>query len=118
MLDRQHLAILREIDRLGSLTSAAERLNLLETLAEKVAERLLAEPAAMRVFVRIEKLDVGPYALGVEIVRSRAEVPVRVAHRSGALWVLNSAGLARIGMAVAAKQGARAASRAQARISA
>ncbi len=57
---------------------AAERLNLLETLAEKVAERLLAEPAAMRVFVRIEKLDVGPYALGVEIVRSRAEVPVRV----------------------------------------
>ena len=56
---------------------AAERLNLLETLAEHVAERLLAEPAAMRVFVRIEKLDVGPYALGVEIVRSRAERPVQ-----------------------------------------
>ena len=31
----------------------------------------------MRVFVRIEKLDVGPDALGVEIVRSRAERPVR-----------------------------------------
>lgn len=56
---------------------AAERLNLLETLAERVAERILAEPAAMRVFVRIEKLDVGPYALGVEIVRSRAERPVQ-----------------------------------------
>lgn len=55
----------------------AERLNLLETLAERVAERVLAEPAAMRVFLRIEKLDVGPYALGVEIVRSRAEQPVR-----------------------------------------
>jgi dihydroneopterin aldolase len=55
---------------------AAERLNLLETLAERVAERVLAEPAAMRVFIRIEKLDVGPYALGVEIVRSRAERPV------------------------------------------
>ena len=54
---------------------AAERLNLLETLAERVAERILAEPAAMRVFIRIEKLDVGPYALGVEIVRSRAELP-------------------------------------------
>jgi 7,8-dihydroneopterin aldolase/epimerase/oxygenase len=54
---------------------AAERLNLLETLAERVAERVLAEPAAMRVFIRIEKLDVGPYALGVEIVRSRAERP-------------------------------------------
>ena len=55
---------------------AAERLNLLETLAERVAERVLAEPVAMRVFIRIEKLDVGPYALGVEIVRARAEVPV------------------------------------------
>ena len=48
---------------------AAERLNLLETLAERVAERILAEPQALRVFLRIEKLDVGPYALGVEIVR-------------------------------------------------
>ena len=56
---------------------AAERLNLLETLAERVAERILAEPAAMRAFIRIEKLDIGPYALGVEIVRSRAEVPVQ-----------------------------------------
>jgi 7,8-dihydroneopterin aldolase/epimerase/oxygenase len=56
---------------------SAERLNLLETLAERVAERILAEPAAMRVFVRIEKLDIGPYALGVEIVRSRAERPVQ-----------------------------------------
>ncbi len=55
---------------------AAERLNLLETLAERVAERILAEPAAMRAFLRIEKLDVGPYALGVEIVRARAEHPV------------------------------------------
>lgn len=51
---------------------ASERLNLLETLAERVADRILAEAAAMRVFIRIEKLDVGPYALGVEIARSRA----------------------------------------------
>ena len=57
---------------------AAERLNLLETLAERLAERILAEPQAMRAFVRIEKLDVGPYKLGVEIVRSRAEAAVRV----------------------------------------
>jgi 7,8-dihydroneopterin aldolase/epimerase/oxygenase len=55
---------------------AAERLNLLETLAERVAARILAEPQALRVFVRIEKLDVGPYALGVEIVRAHADVPV------------------------------------------
>lgn len=52
---------------------AAERLNLLETLAERVAERILAEPQAMRVFVRIEKLDRGPGALGVEIVRSHKD---------------------------------------------
>ncbi len=50
---------------------AAERLNLLETLAERLAERILMEPQALRVFVRIEKLDRGPGALGVEIVRSR-----------------------------------------------
>lgn len=49
-----------------------ERLNLLETLAERVAERILLEPQAMRAFVRIEKLDRGPGALGVEIVRNRA----------------------------------------------
>lgn len=52
---------------------AAERLNLLETLAERIARRVLASPLAARIFVRIEKLDVGPYALGVEIVRSREE---------------------------------------------
>lgn len=62
---------------------AAERLNLLETLAERVAERILAEPQAMRAFVRIEKLDIGPYKLGVEIVRSRAEAPVRALAADG-----------------------------------
>jgi dihydroneopterin aldolase len=62
---------------------AAERLNLLETLAERVAERILAEPQAMRAFVRIEKLDVGPYKLGVEIVRSRAEDALKVVGHDG-----------------------------------
>ena len=51
---------------------AAERLNLLETLAERVADRILLEPQARRVFVRIEKLDRGPGALGVEIVRTKS----------------------------------------------
>jgi len=54
----------------GELSS--ERLNLLETLAERIAERILFEPQAMRAFVRIEKLDRGPGALGVEIVREKA----------------------------------------------
>lgn len=62
---------------------AAERLNLLETLAERVAARILTEPQAMRAFVRIEKLDVGPYKLGVEIVRSRAEAAVQVVGQDG-----------------------------------
>ena len=43
-------------------------------MAERVAERILLEPQAMRAFVRIEKLDRGPGALGVEIVRSRRDV--------------------------------------------
>ena len=64
---------------------ASERLNLLETLAERVAERILAEPQAMRAFVRIEKLDRGPGALGVEIVRARAEMPVRAGEDGAAL---------------------------------
>ena len=62
---------------------AAERLNLLETLAERVAERILAAPRAMRAFVRIEKLDRGPGALGVEIVRARAAVPLRQVMEDG-----------------------------------
>ncbi|QQA43721.1 dihydroneopterin aldolase [Pelagovum pacificum] len=53
---------------------AAERLNLLETLAERIAARILAEPLAARVFVRIEKTDRGPFDLGVEIVRSAGEI--------------------------------------------
>ncbi len=54
---------------------AVERLALLETLAERVADRILLEPQTMRVFVRIEKLDRGPGALGVEIVRARDGAP-------------------------------------------
>ena len=58
---------------------AAERLNLLETLAARIAERVLAHPLAARCFVRIEKLDRGPFALGVEIVRSAPDRgPVRL----------------------------------------
>ena len=53
---------------------AAERLNLLETLAERIADRILKEPQAQRVFLRIEKLDRGGGALGVEIVRELSGV--------------------------------------------
>ncbi|GLQ34572.1 diguanylate cyclase [Amylibacter marinus] len=50
-----------------------ERLNLLETLAERIAAQILTNPKAIRVFVRIEKLDRIPGTLGVEIVRSRID---------------------------------------------
>ncbi len=53
------------------LQLTTERINLLETLAERVAERCLEDPRAVRVFVRIEKLDRIPGTLGVEIVRMR-----------------------------------------------
>ncbi|MGB3408496.1 MAG: dihydroneopterin aldolase, partial [Jannaschia sp.] len=62
------------IDAIGA-ELAAERVNLLETLAERIADRVLSHHRAARVFVRIEKLDRGPYVLGVEIVRSRAQRP-------------------------------------------
>ncbi|MDD7971773.1 dihydroneopterin aldolase [Roseinatronobacter alkalisoli] len=62
---------------------AAERLNLLETLAERIADRILLEPQAMRAFVRVEKLDRGPGALGVEIVRNRASQPLRALDAAG-----------------------------------
>lgn len=68
---------------------AEERLNLLETLAEKVAERVLDEPQAMRAFVRIEKLDRGPGALGVEIVRSRAAAPLNALGQDGDMTALH-----------------------------
>jgi len=63
---------------------AMGRLNLLETLAEHIAERILAAPQAMRAFVRIEKLDRGPFKLGVDIVRTRAAQPVKAQTEDGA----------------------------------
>ena len=58
-----------------------ERLNLLETLAARIADRILIEPQAIRVFVRIEKLDRGPGALGVEIVRSNETKKYRLSSK-------------------------------------
>lgn len=57
------------------LQLTTERINLLETLAERVAERCLEDARAVKVFVRIEKLDRIPGALGVEIVRMRHSAP-------------------------------------------
>jgi dihydroneopterin aldolase len=68
-------AITEAIDR----GLAAERLNLLETLAAMIADDILSSPLAARVFIRIEKLDRGPGALGVEIVRDKNQAAVNTA---------------------------------------
>lgn len=83
----QHAAaVADDVDQVVSydtITSAidrildAERLDLLETLAERIARGCLADIRVLRAFVRVEKLDRIPGALGVEIVRSQigAETP-------------------------------------------
>lgn len=50
---------------------AAGHINLVETLAERVARACLADRRIARVRVRVEKLERGPAAVGVEIVRGQ-----------------------------------------------
>lgn len=51
---------------------AGPRMNLLETMAERLAQMCLVDPRARRVHLRLEKLDrLGGAGLGVEIVRVR-----------------------------------------------
>jgi dihydroneopterin aldolase len=50
---------------------AQEHIAFLETLAERVADLVLRHPRVVSVAVRVEKLDVGPGGVGVEIVRER-----------------------------------------------
>ena len=50
-----------------------ERLNLLETLAERIASQVLSHIQAVRVFVRIEKMYRIPGSFGVEIVRTHTD---------------------------------------------
>ncbi|MFQ5438788.1 MAG: dihydroneopterin aldolase [Paracoccaceae bacterium] len=77
-VSRNGAAATDDVDRVLSydtITEAIEaelsstRTNLLETLAERIATRVLVNPGAVRVFVRIEKLDRIPGRLGVEIER-------------------------------------------------
>jgi dihydroneopterin aldolase len=54
---------------------ANEHIPLVETLAERIAALILGHPRVASVTVRVEKLDVGPGSVGVEIRRERqAEV--------------------------------------------
>jgi dihydroneopterin aldolase len=53
---------------------AQGRINLVETLAERIAEHCLAHPRASSVLVKIEKLDKEPGAVGIEIVRAKEDI--------------------------------------------
>jgi dihydroneopterin aldolase len=52
---------------------ARGHVELSEALAEKVAAHVLTDPRVMRVTVRVEKLELGPGGVGVEIERKRAQ---------------------------------------------
>ena len=58
---------------------AARRHDLVESLAENIAARVLAHPAAARAEVSVEKLDRGPFALGVTLARRRKVAVARPA---------------------------------------
>jgi dihydroneopterin aldolase len=50
-------------------------INLVETLAERIADRCLKDKRIVCVLVRVEKLERGPASVGVEIVRPRTAEP-------------------------------------------
>jgi dihydroneopterin aldolase len=53
------------------LIAASGHVPLVETLAERIAAFVLGYPRVQRVTVKVEKLDVGPGRVGVEIKRQR-----------------------------------------------
>jgi dihydroneopterin aldolase len=66
------------------MLAAREHIALIETLAERIAASVLTHPRVASVTVRIEKLDIGPGSVGVEIVRERpAEARVHLFSAAG-----------------------------------
>ena len=57
---------------------AQEHIALVEMLAERIAAVVLMHPRVASATVRVEKLDVGPGAVGVEIVRERPAATAKV----------------------------------------
>jgi len=52
-------------------TLAQGHINLVETIAERVAARVLEDDRIVSVRVRIEKLERGPAGVGIDIIRPR-----------------------------------------------
>lgn len=59
---------------------AQEHIAFVETLAERIAALVLSHPRVAGVTVRVEKLEVGPGAVGVEITRERPAEVAKVHH--------------------------------------
>jgi dihydroneopterin aldolase len=62
------------------LIAASGHIPLVETLAERVADLMLAHARVQQVTVKVEKLDVGPGRVGVEIRRQRPAEIAKVHH--------------------------------------
>jgi dihydroneopterin aldolase len=59
---------------------AREHFDFIETLAERIAAFLLAHARVSSVTVRVEKLEIGPGGVGVEITRERPAEVAKVHH--------------------------------------
>jgi dihydroneopterin aldolase len=62
------------------IIAAQEHIDLVETLAERIAALILTHPRAMSATVRVEKLEVGLGGAGVEIVRHRPNEVAKAHH--------------------------------------
>jgi (5-formylfuran-3-yl)methyl phosphate synthase len=62
------------------IIAAQEHIALVETLAERIAALILTHPRVTSVTVRVEKLEMGPGAAGIEIVRHRPPEVAKVHH--------------------------------------
>jgi dihydroneopterin aldolase len=58
---------------------AQGHITLVEAMAERIAQAILQYKDILAVTVRVEKLDLGPGAVGVEILRKRASREASVA---------------------------------------
>jgi FolB domain-containing protein len=59
---------------------AREHFDFVETLAERIAALMLSHPRAANVTVRVEKQEIGPAGVGVEITRERPADVAKVHH--------------------------------------
>jgi dihydroneopterin aldolase len=51
---------------------AEEHIDFVETLAERIGTEVLRDPRAARVMVKVEKLEIGPGGVGVELTMDRS----------------------------------------------